>query len=297
MLTYYFLEKMMHTMLHRLKAYYALARLDRPTGNFLLLWPTLWAVWLASDGWPDTRIVLIFVFGVALMRAAGSAINDIADRHIDGKVARTKDRPLAKQQLSVTEAIVVSICLLAVALWLVLKLNTYAQSIAVVGAILTVLYPFSKRYLPTPQYVLGLVFSLGVLMAFAAIQNRLPVLAWLLYLTSFLLTVAFDTLYAFCDRKYDIQIGINSTAIYYAKWDRLFIALLHLGMIGLLLYIGYFAQLKWYYYPFIGLAGATLLFQQWLVRHYDEKLCLIAFKNNQLTGLLIFIGFVLGSLK
>lgn len=287
----------MNKVYQRLHSYYCLFRFDRPVGTYLLLWPTLWAIWLASSGQPKPKTLMIFVLGVITMRALGSAINDIVDRDIDKFVARTRFRPLTNQDITLFEALLCSAVLIVVALSLVWQLNILARIIAVIGGIFVIVYPFSKRFLPFPQGVLGLTWSFGILMAFAAIQNTLPPVAFLLYVTHVFMTVAYDTIYAICDREDDLKLGIQSTAILFGEHDKQIVALIQFIVIGLFMLVGYISQLNSYYYLFVMIAAMTMVYQQWLIKDYDVNRCLNAFRNNHVTGMVIFIGIVFGFLK
>lgn len=287
----------MNKFSQKLHHYYCLLRFDRPIGTYLLLWPTLWAVWLASKGQPPAQILVIFILGVITMRAAGSAINDIIDRKFDGHVKRTQQRPLAQGKLSLFEALIGFALFSCFALFLVAQLNFYAQLIALIGAVLVIAYPFSKRFLRFPQCVLGMTWSLGIFMAYAAIQNHIPWQAVVLYLSHFILTIAYDTMYAMCDREDDQRLGLNSTALLFGTWDKWFVAGLQVMVILLFIGIGYFSRLNDYFYLFLSFAAMTMVYQQWLIRNYDFDGCLNAFRNNHYTGLFIFLGIFLGLLK
>lgn len=274
--------------------YWRLMRFDRPIGTYLLLWPTLWAVWIAGHGAPSMTMVLIFALGVIIMRAAGSVINDIADRHIDGHVKRTVQRPLATGELSTKQALGVFIALLSAAAVLVMQLNWLTWGMAAIGAGLAVLYPFSKRVFPMPQLVLGLVWSWGILMAFTAQTGQIPLVAILLYSTHLCLTVAYDTMYAMVDRDDDIHLGIHSTALLFGRFDKAIVAVLQITVIIFLLLIGLQQTMNHYYFLAVLVAAGFFLYQQYLIRNRERADCLQAFLNNQWVGLSVLIGIMLG---
>ncbi len=280
----------------RLQAYGRLIRLDRPVGAFLLLWPTLFAMWLASDGIPPGNILLVFVAGTFLMRSAGCALNDYADRKVDRLVKRTRKRPLATGEIRPLEALTVAAVLTAGAAWLVLTLPAKAVACAVLGAVAAAFYPFAKRLMSAPQLVLGVAFSWGVPMAFAALSGFGDPALWILWPLSYLWVVIYDTVYAMVDRDDDENIGVPSTAILLGKWDLPFVIVAHTlylaGMFGL----GAWAGLGFIYYA--GWAGALLCSgrQVWLIRGRDRARCFQAFKNNSMLGFLLFAGLALDSL-
>ncbi|ARN73916.1 4-hydroxybenzoate octaprenyltransferase [Oceanicoccus sagamiensis] len=278
---------------HKTPDYLALIRFDRPIGTYLLLWPTLWALWIAAEGLPDLKLLVIFILGTFLMRSAGCAINDFADRKIDAHVKRTANRPLATGKISSKEALIFTavLCLLAFVLVLFTNPKTIALSFAAVA--LAACYPFMKRYTQLPQVVLGAAFSWGIPMAFAAQQNALPKELWLLYFAVVIWTVAYDTFYAMVDRDDDIQIGVKSTAILFGQYDRLITGLLQVIVLVLLVEVGRaFGLGQWY---FLSLIVTALLFvyQQYLIRHRDRDNCFKAFLNNHWAGAIIFGGIAL----
>lgn len=276
------------------RAYLQLARFDRPIGTFLLLWPTLWALWLASDGAPDSTIVLIFVAGTFLMRAAGCILNDIADRNFDRHVRRTKMRPLASGALSVKQAFAACIVLLLPAAALLLFLNRATQLLALGGLAVAALYPFAKRITHLPQLVLGVAFSWGIPMAYTATRGELPGECWWLFAANFVWIVAYDTQYAMADREDDLQIGVKSTAILFGNADNLIVALLHCAALIILLGIGLMRGLSWHFYLGLGLALAFAVYQQVLCKDREREACLRAFLNNNWFGAMVFCGVVLG---
>jgi len=277
----------------RLREYTRLMRLDRPIGIWLLLWPVLWALWIASNGHPDERLFVIFVLGTFVMRSAGCVMNDFADREFDPHVRRTADRPLAKQSVSPAEALGLFAVLALVALALVIPLNRPTQVLALIGGILAVTYPFLKRFFALPQAYLGLAFSWSVPMAFAAQTGELPVVAWVLFVAGVLWTTAYDTIYAMVDREDDLVIGIRSSAILFGRADRLIVAGLQAGALALLALAGHLAGLGRWYWLGLAIAAASSLHQQYLIRNRDPDDCFRAFLNNNLFGLAVFGGILL----
>lgn len=273
--------------------YAVLARLDRPVGILLLLWPTLWALWVAADGMPDMQVLVIFVLGVVLMRSAGCVINDYADRNVDPHVARTRHRPIATGQVTPNEALVLFAVLSLTAFALVWLTNTLTILLSLGGAVLAAVYPFMKRYTHLPQVVLGAAFAWAVPMAFAAQLGAVPNVAWLIFIATVVWTVAYDTMYAMVDRADDVKIGVKSTAILFGDADRFIIGVLQITTVLVLVLVGVRQQLGAFYY--VGLSGAAALaiYQQWLIRDRDPTACLRAFLNNQWFGLLVFVGLVL----
>ncbi len=277
----------------RLRLYAQLVRLDRPIGIWLLLWPTLWALWVASEGVPPLQILLVFVLGTVLMRSAGCAINDFADRHIDGKVERTQGRPLAAGQLAAWEAVAIFIGLSLVALLLVLQLNTLTILLAIPAAALAGSYPFAKRFTHLPQAHLGLAFAWGIPMAFAAVQEQVPTIAWWMLLATTLWTVAYDTFYAMVDRDDDRLVGVKSTAILFGRFDRLITLGLQLAVLVLLGSVGYMAGRGWLFALGLLAAAGLVAWQQWLIRKRERPACFRAFLNNHYFGAAVFIGLAL----
>lgn len=270
--------------------YGRLMRLDKPIGILLLLWPTLCALWVAADGPPPCKILLLFITGVIVMRSAGDIINDIADRHIDGAVQRTRNRPLAKGTLTLQNAWLLFIGLCAIAGVLVLFLNRLTLILAFFGLFLACLYPFTKRFTHWPQAFLALAYSWGIPMAFAAVQNRVPALAWWLFATTGLWVILYDTLYAMTDRPDDLKIGVKSTAVLFGYYDRLIIAGLQTAVLLSWGLFGYYDHLQPAFY--LGLASAALLaaYQQYLIRKREPAACFQAFLNNHWFGFVIFLG-------
>jgi len=280
----------------RFSALIRLTRLDRPIGTFLLLWPTLWALWLAGDGHPDPTIVLIFIVGVFVMRSAGCVINDYADRHWDGKVERTQSRPMATGEIDEKTALVTFFVLLGLALALVLQLDIKTIKLSLFAVVIASVYPFTKRVTQLPQVVLGVAFSWGIPMAFMAHQGTVPLEGWLLFLANMLWVVAYDTIYAVVDRQDDLKAGIKSTAILFGHWARPIIVILQLSALALLSWLSESYQLSWHFQLGLGLALFTLIYQQWLMSSGEPQKTFTAFLNNNWTGAFVFIGILLGSL-
>ncbi len=279
--------------LNTLHACLRLMRMDRPIGAFLLLWPTLWALWLAGDGRPDSTVVLIFIAGTLSMRAAGCVINDCADRHIDPQVRRTRDRPLAAGELSVRQALGVFALLLLLAVLLVAQLNPLAQLLALFAVFIAGLYPFTKRFTRLAQLFLGVAFSWGIPMAYAAVSGALPAEAWLLFAANFAWVVAYDTQYAMVDRDDDLRIGVHSTAILFGRHDNRIIALLHLACLAMLAALGWQRELSWHFHLGLALALAFAGYQQYLCKDRERERCFRAFLNNNWFGAMVFFGLVL----
>jgi 4-hydroxybenzoate polyprenyltransferase len=277
----------------RLREYARLMRLHRPIGIYLLLWPTLWALWLAGNGQPPSGVVLVFVLGVALMRSAGCVMNDIADRNFDPHVARTRDRPLAAGRVSLGEAVGLMAALCLLAFTLVLTQNVLTVQLAFVGLALAVSYPFMKRFHSLPQVHLGAAFGWAIPMAYAAVTGALPPICWLLFFGNVLWSVIYDTQYAMVDREDDLKIGVKSTAILFGEWDKRIIGYLQLALLVVLVGIGLLAGRGWIYY--LGLFGAAwlALYQQFLIRDRKPEECFKAFINNNAFGLVIFCGLLL----
>jgi len=287
------MEVMRERLLERGLQYFLLMRLDRPIGIFLLLWPTLWALWIAAQGVPDSRVLLVFVTGVILMRSAGCVINDIADRDIDPHVRRTRQRPIASGQVSVSEALKLFAALCLLAFILVMTMNRLTILLAFVGAFLAATYPFVKRYTYLPQVYLGMAFGWSVPMAFAAQTGAVPVMAWLVFIATVLWATAYDTLYAMVDREDDLRIGVKSTAILFAEADRVIIAIIQGLLLLVLLLIGLRLQLGGFYYAGLLIALALVVYQQYLIRERQPDLCFRAFLNNNWLGAAVFAGLVL----
>ena len=280
-------------LLERIRLYALLIRLDRPIGTLLLLWPTLWALWLAGQGRPDPQVFVVFVAGVFLMRSAGCAINDYADRDIDGHVERTRLRPLAAARIGAGEAVGLFVFLSLIAFALVLTLNLLTIKLAFAGIVLASVYPFMKRFTSLPQYVLGAAFAWAVPMAFAAQTGALPSLAWALFASVVLWTAAFDTIYAMVDRDDDVRIGVRSTAILFGRADRAIIAVMQVLTILCLTGVGGLAGLGLWYWLGLAAAALSFVYQQWLIAGRDRDRCFKAFLNNNTTGAFVFSGILL----
>ncbi|OOF11853.1 MULTISPECIES: 4-hydroxybenzoate octaprenyltransferase [Salinivibrio] len=278
----------------KLVALAQLARLDRPIGTLLFLWPTLWALFLAADGLPPFDVLAVFVLGVYMMRAAGCVINDYADRHFDGHVKRTKDRPLPSGRISEKEALALFFGLVLASFALVLTQNLLTIQLSFVGVALAFVYPFMKRYTHLPQLVLGLAFSWGIPMGFAAVQDTIPPVAWLLFMANNCWIIAYDTLYAMVDRDDDLKIGVKSTAILFGRWDKAAIGGLQLSTLLLLMLVGNWLALSAGFHWSLLAAFALFVYQQYLVRERERMPCFQAFMNNNYVGLVIFLGVLAG---
>lgn len=275
----------------RLEEYCLLARLDRPIGTWLLLWPALWALWVSSNGHPNPRVLLIFVLGAFVMRAAGCVINDFADRDIDPYVKRTRDRPLAARRVSPVEALWLFAVLIGLALFLVTRLDRFTVELAFIGAALTVSYPFFKRFFPLPQLYLGISFGgWSVPMAFAAQRGDLPRVAWVLYIAAVTWATVYDTLYAMVDREDDLRIGVKSSAVLFGDLDRLLIGVLQLTTLAALWMAGRSMQFGMPFRYGLGVAAVLFVYQQLLIRKREPAGAMSAFLNNQYVGLAIFAG-------
>lgn len=281
----------------RLREYALLMRVHRPIGVLLLLWPTLWALWLAGAGRPDIRVVAIFVAGVFLMRSAGCVINDYADRDFDRHVRRTRERPITAGRVDPGEALALFVVLSLTAFALVLSLNALTIGLSFVGAALAVTYPFMKRYTHLPQAYLGLAFGWGIPMAFAAQAGRVPPEAWLLFAAAVCWTLAYDTEYAMADRADDLKIGVKSSAILFGRWDRAMVGVSHGLALLLLLVAGQVFALGALYFAGLGAAAAVAAYQQVLIRDREPEACLRAFLNNNVFGAVVFAGLLLDYLR
>jgi 4-hydroxybenzoate polyprenyltransferase len=276
--------------------YIALMRLNKPIGILLLLWPTLWALWLANYRFPSLKLLFIFVAGVILMRSAGCILNDLADRRVDGYVERTQYRPLVTGAVSVKEAwVLAGVCLL-LAFLLVLQCNGLTIVLAFIGALLAIIYPLLKRITHLPQLGLGLAFAWGVPMAFAATLFVVSPAAWFLFLTAAVWPVMYDTIYAMVDRADDKKAGIKSTAILFGRFDTLMIAGLQLLFLIMLVKVGKLFLLNHFYYISLIITALLFLYQQWLIKDRNPARCFHAFLNNNWVGFVIFLGIVLSKL-
>ena len=269
-----------------------ITRMDKPIGTYLLLWPTYWALWIASDGWPSLHLLIVFSLGVFVMRSAGCVINDFADRKIDGKVERTKNRPLVNGMMTSSEAINLFGLLIGIALGLVLTLSWPTIYLSVVAVFLASLYPFMKRYTQLPQVFLGAAFSWGMIMAFSEAQGEIPHIAWLLFIANLTWTVAYDTMYAMVDRDDDLQIGVKSTAILFASNDKRIIGFLQLITVAILWSVGEILAFGWPYQMSIIIAAALFSYQQMLIINREREACFQAFLHNHWVGLVIFVGIM-----
>ncbi|HEA3132215.1 TPA: 4-hydroxybenzoate octaprenyltransferase [Aeromonas hydrophila] len=277
-------------------AYVQLARIDKPIGTLLLLWPTLWALWLAADGLPDLWTLLVFVVGVFLMRSAGCVINDYADRNFDGHVKRTAGRPLPMGKVKPREVLALFVVLALISFALVLTMNPLTIGLSFAALLLAVCYPFMKRYIPIPQLVLGMAFSWSIPMAYAAQANALPAVAWLVFLANLLWTIAYDTQYAMVDRDDDLKLGLKSSAILFGRHDKRIIGALQLLTLLILLLVGQLSELGSSYYWSLLAAAALFVYQQRLIRERQREACFQAFLNNNYVGALIFAGVVINYL-
>ena len=270
-----------------------LMRFDKPIGTLLLLWPTLWALWIAAKGLPSITVLVVFCLGVFLMRSAGCVINDFADRKVDGFVTRTKNRPLPSGRATSREAIFLFLGLALLAFLLVLTQNTFTIQLSFIGLLLAFMYPFMKRFTHLPQFVLGLAFSWSIPMAYAAQANSISLSVWFLFVANASWTVAYDTMYGMVDKEDDLKIGIKSTAILFGQYDKVIIGLLQLTTISLLVVVGFIEHLNFFYY--LSLAIATLLFlkQQKQIQNRNTADCFKAFLDNNYVGLVIFSGLIL----
>lgn len=275
------------------QAYWQLMRMDRPIGSLLLLWPTLWALFLAAQGFPDWPVLIVFCLGVLLMRSAGCVINDFADRKVDGHVKRTKNRPLPAGLVSAREALGLFLFLAVLSFILVLTMNSLTIQLSFFGIVLAFIYPFMKRYTHLPQLFLGLAFSWSIPMAWAAQANEVSSLVWVLFVINSLWTVAYDTQYAMVDRDDDLNIGIKSTAILFGRHDKLIIGLLQAATLGLFGWIGHYYQFGWIYSVGLAVASGLFIYQQWLIRHRERMPCFKAFLNNNYVGMAMTLGIML----
>lgn len=278
---------------NRLYQYYLLTRLDKPIGIFLLLWPTLWALWIASEGKPDLLVLFVFVAGVVLMRSAGCVINDYADRKIDPLISRTQSRPIASGVVAPKEALKLFAGLCLAAFALVLLMNKLTIYLSFVAVLLAAIYPFMKRYTHLPQVVLGMAFGWSIPMAFAAQTGSIPKVAWLLFVVNIVWSVAYDTMYAMADKADDLKAGVKSTAILFDDMDKVMIAMLQVIVLLGLYFIGEQLQMGLLFNLSIVAAAGFALYQQKLIKDRLPSKCMAAFLNNNWFGLVVFIGLVL----
>lgn len=280
----------MNTLTMKWQAVKQITRMDKPIGTYLLLWPTYWALWIAADGFPNLYLLMVFSFGVFVMRSAGCVINDYADRHIDGQVKRTQQRPLVSGSMTSQEAIMLFGVLIGIAFGLVLTLSPFTIYLSVVALLLAAMYPFMKRFTQLPQVVLGAAFSWGMIMAFAEFRGEIPTVAWLLFTANLLWTVAYDTMYAMVDRDDDLKIGVKSTAILFGKHDKRIILFLQLLTLALLFTVGEIQAFGWPYQLCLVISAGLFCYQQILIANRDRERCFQAFLHNHFVGLVIFIG-------
>lgn len=281
---------MFSTLKQKWLAIKLITRMDKPIGTYLLLWPTYWALWVASDGWPNFHLLIVFSLGVFVMRSAGCVINDIADMKVDGKVERTKNRPLISGLISKDEALSLFGALVGIALGLVLTLSWPTIYLSIVALLLAASYPFMKRYTQLPQVVLGAAFSWGMIMAFSEAQGEVPTIAWLLFVSNLLWTVAYDTMYAMVDRDDDLKIGVKSTAILFGDYDKRIIGFLQLLVLGLLFTIGEMLAFGWPYQLSLVISAGLFSYQQILINNREREKCFQAFLHNHWVGVIVFIG-------
>lgn len=277
----------------KVAAYVRLTRLDKPIGILLLLWPTLWALWLASDGHPDLLTLFVFIAGTVLMRSAGCVMNDIADRNFDGHVARTKQRPLVSGDASVKEAMLLAAGLSLLAFGLVLLLPSLVVMLSIPALFLAASYPLTKRFLAIPQAYLGIAFGFGIPMAFAAVQGNIPLEAWAMLLANVFWAMAYDTEYAMVDREDDLKIGIRSSAIFFGRWDVVAIMLCYAMFLGLLAWVGYRLGQGWPYMAGLGVAALIAIYHYRLIKRRERGPCFQAFLHNNWLGAAVFLGVVL----
>ena len=280
--------------MNKLIAYVTLARLNRPIGILLLLWPTLWGLWIAAHGQPDRAVLAVFVLGTILMRSAGCAMNDYADRDFDGQVKRTAERPLAAGKISPAEALMVAAALaLAAFLMVIFFLNRVTLYLSIAAAFLAVSYPFTKRFFVMPQAYLGIAFGFGIPMAFAAQTGNVPALAWWLLLANIFWTIAYDTEYAMVDRDDDIKIGIKTSALLFGRYDVAAVMFCYLALLVMLTIIGKTIGLGWPYWLGITMAASISLYHYTLIRHRDRAQCFKAFMHNNWLGAAVFAGLAM----
>jgi 4-hydroxybenzoate polyprenyltransferase len=274
------------------RGFVQLTRLDKPVGIYLLLWPTLWALFIAAEGFPNWHIALVFVLGVVIMRSAGCVINDIADRHIDGNVKRTQNRPLVTAEVTVKQALGLFTVLILVAFGLVLTLNLQTLLMSIPALFLASLYPFMKRFIYLPQFVLGAAFSWSILMASTAVLEMVPMWAWILYVANLLWTIAYDTQYAMVDRDDDVKIGVKSSAILFGQYDRHIIVLLQLCALFAWFYIAKSLAMTWPMYTSLVVVAGLFCYQLTLIYQRDRKDCFTAFLHNHYVGLVVAAGIL-----
>lgn len=283
----------MSILMKKLQAYYRLTRLDKSIGTLLLLWPTLWAIWLASPGWPNGLVLGVFVAGTVLMRSAGCVMNDLADRNFDGHVERTRQRPLVTGEVSVREALLLAAGLSLMAFLLVLQLNMLAVYLSFPALFLAATYPLTKRFFSIPQAYLGIAFGFGIPMAFAAITGALPLEAWVMLLANVFWAVAYDTEYAMVDRDDDLKIGIKSSAIFFGRWDVLAVMGCYAAFLLLMTWVGMRMQVSWIYFAGLATAACIAVYHYTLIRSRMRQPCFRAFLHNNWLGAAVFAGVFL----
>ncbi|WP_353427202.1 4-hydroxybenzoate octaprenyltransferase [Polynucleobacter sp. MWH-UH19D] len=279
---------------NRLQAYAYLIRLDKPIGTLLLLWPTLWALWLASSGMPDLSILFIFVMGTFLMRSAGCAMNDYADRDFDRYVQRTKDRPVTSGKISGKEAVAVALALALIAFLLIQPLNIFTKQLSVLALLVAFIYPFTKRFFAIPQAILGIAFGFGIPMAYAAVLNFIPLEAWVLFVGNIFWAIAYDTAYAMVDREDDLRLGLRTSAITFGKYDVVAIGVCYGILLMTQLWVAYLADLSNYFLVGWIMALACAIYHMQLVSTRKREECFLAFRHNNWLGGFLFLGIVLG---
>ena len=277
----------------QLRNYGKLMRIDKPVGVWLLLWPTLWALWLAGEGHPNQGLFVVFVVGVFIMRSAGCVLNDYVDRNIDPYVERTRNRPIASGAVAPTEALTLFVALGLIAIGLATMLNRTAQLLAIVAAVLTLAYPFIKRFVSIPQLILGAAFGWAVPMVFAAQTGTVPQLAWVVFGAALIWAVIYDTYYAMVDREDDRKLGVKSTALLFGDADLFVLGGLQFIMLLALVFVGLRAELGFWYYLSVAIAAGLMAYHQWLARDRQPAGCFAAFLHNHFIGLVVFIGIVL----
>jgi len=275
-----------------MNAYFRLTRLDKPIGIYLLLWPTYWALFLAAGGWPDVDLLIIFTLGVIVMRSAGCVINDYADREIDKHIERTQGRPIASGEVSPKSALVLFFALTALAFGLVLLTNTLTIQLSFVAVALASLYPFTKRWTQLPQFVLGLAFGMSVLMAFSAQTGGIPVEAYWIFAANIVWTLIYDTMYAMADREEDLKIGMKSSAILFAKYDRIIIGILQISLLLIFLKIGNLFDLGLLYQLSTLIISILMIYHQYWIKNRQKTACFKAFLHNHYIGLTLFAGIL-----
>ena len=276
-----------------MNAYFRLMRLDKPVGIYLLLWPALWALFLAADGWPRLDLIIIFVLGVTIMRSAGCVINDYADRKIDKLIERTQHRPITSGEITAKSALILFFILMLIAFGLVLMTNSLTIQLAFIAAGLAILYPFTKRWTHLPQFILGLAFAMSVPMAFAATNGNVPDSAWWVFAATVIWTVIYDTMYAMADREEDLKIGVKSTAVLFAKFDKLVIGMLQICLFLLLLKISEIFNLTIFYDISLILTAFLMIYHQKMIKNREKTACFQAFLHNNFIGMVIFTGIAL----